>query len=149
MKTWHFFDAATGLFTGSSVSYPPGIPNIDDFVESKIPAGQKAIAADGIDHASMRVNIETGQVVDYQPPQPSPDHEWNATTKRWQLTEAARAAAVADQAARSAITAAEAGSDRVVREALLELLPKDSPARQKLQQLDDVIAAERPKIKKD
>jgi hypothetical protein len=136
------YDPATGLFTGAVISVHP------DQLEANTPAGFKLI--DGAhDHLSKRVDVETGKVVEYQPPPPSPDHEWNEATKRWQLTDAARAAAVADQAARSAIAAAEAGSDRAVREALLQLLPKDSPARQKLQQVDDAIAAERPKIKKD
>jgi hypothetical protein len=33
--------------------------------------------------------LTTGKVVDYQPPQPSDDHEWNHVIKRWQLNHAA------------------------------------------------------------
>jgi hypothetical protein len=33
---------------------------------------------------SKRYDEEMQQVVDYQPPQPDADHEWNAQTKRWQ-----------------------------------------------------------------
>ena len=37
------------------------------------------------DHLCRRVNVETGELIDYQPPQPSPDHEWDVTTKRWNI----------------------------------------------------------------
>jgi hypothetical protein len=33
---------------------------------------------------SKRFDEETQQVVDYVPPQPDADHEWNASTRRWQ-----------------------------------------------------------------
>lgn len=35
------------------------------------------------DRLSQRVDLETGKVVDYQPPQPDNDHEWHEPTKRW------------------------------------------------------------------
>lgn len=45
-------------------------------------------AIDGAyDHLSQRVDLETGEVVDWQPDKPAgdeyTDHEWDANTKRW------------------------------------------------------------------
>jgi hypothetical protein len=37
---------------------------------------------------ASRYDEATQQVVDYQPPQPDADHEWNAQTRRWQKREA-------------------------------------------------------------
>lgn len=36
------------------------------------------------DHLSKRVDLTTGQIVDYQPPQPSGEHEWNGASRRWE-----------------------------------------------------------------
>jgi len=35
------------------------------------------------DALSQRIDVETGLIVDYQPPQPDADHEWDAQAKRW------------------------------------------------------------------
>lgn len=35
------------------------------------------------DHLSKRVDVETREVVDHQPPQPALDHVWDDATKRW------------------------------------------------------------------
>ena len=138
MKVWSIFNPATGLFTGATFF------GDDAGLALNIPPGCDVIPG-AHDHLSRR--IVDGVVVDFRPPQPSPDHEWNDTTKRWQPTAAAQAAELADQQARAVIAMTEQGSARAIREALLEVLPKNSVARQKLQDADDLIAAERPKIK--
>jgi hypothetical protein len=35
------------------------------------------------DGLCQRVDVQTGEVVDYQPPRPSPNHDWDEQTKRW------------------------------------------------------------------
>jgi hypothetical protein len=117
IRTWSFHHRETGLFNGctysadSSVSIPSAANTPPDHVP-----------LEGVfDHLSQRVDLATGQVVDYQPPAPSPDHEWNATTKRWQLSQAAQARAAARQAAERRIAALEAGQHRTLREAALGL----------------------------
>lgn len=55
--------------------------------------------------APERVVATAAHVVDYQPPAPSTDHEWNPATRRWQLTAVATAAA-ADRARLTAELAA-------------------------------------------
>lgn len=82
------------------------------------PAGFAVI--DGhLDCLSQRVDVATGKVVDYQPPSPSADHEWNAATKRWQLNAAASAKASAALAARLRIGEIEQLSTRLARQCIL------------------------------
>jgi hypothetical protein len=40
---------------------------------------------DHFDRLSQRVDVKTGKVIDQLPAQPSADHEWNATDRRWQI----------------------------------------------------------------
>ena len=56
----------------------------------------------------------TGHIVDYKPPQPSPRHEWNPVTKRWQ-----KQAALNRSAALARIADLEKGQHRTVRETLI------------------------------
>src|ERR1039458_1425660 len=72
-----------------------------------------------VDRRSQRVDIVTGQLIDYQPPQPSSDHEWNATNKRWHLTQAVQAKQAARSTALAKIAALEASGVRCARELAL------------------------------
>jgi hypothetical protein len=84
-------------------------------------------------------------VVDYQRPQPSADHEWNAGTKRWVLKPVI-AARQARADAISAIGVLEQQSLRALREFVLELAERagdDSPAVTLLRQTDQAIAEHR------
>jgi hypothetical protein len=79
MKTCSLYDPATGIFNGMTIS-----ASDEELLKKNIPDGCGAI--DGvIDHLAYSVDIETGTVVDYQPPQPNDDHEWITDTKRWQI----------------------------------------------------------------
>ena len=49
------------------------------------PRDHIAIDGDHYDRLSQRIDIKTGNVVDQLPAQPSDDHEWNATDRRWQV----------------------------------------------------------------
>lgn len=114
MRTWSFHHKDTGLFNGSTYS----CDNDKTPIAANTPPDHIAVA--GVyDHLSQRVDLATGKVVDYQPPQPSPDHEWNAETRRWQLTAAAAAKGIAAETARAKIKQLEASQHRAVREALL------------------------------
>ena len=69
---------ATGLFTGRTYSGDDG----------HLTLGADEAWIDGLhDHLSRRVDLTTGQVVDYQPPAPpDTEHEtfaWDASIKRW------------------------------------------------------------------
>lgn len=112
MKTWSFFDPHTGLFAGLHYT------GSDGTVEANTPRGHAS--AEGLhDHLSRKVDLATGAVVDYQPPAPSSDHEWNDTTKRWQLTAAAQAKADAAAAARARHAALIVSQHDDIRRAVL------------------------------
>lgn len=74
-------------------------------------------------------------VIDYQPPQPSPEHEWNHDTRRWRLSESAQAKVEASVIARARIAALEASQHSEVRKALLG----DRTAMGALQAIEDEI----------
>lgn len=136
MRTWHYFDRSTGLFVGKSVSYPADHPQSEKLATSCAPDGCAPI--EGVtDYLSQRVDLTTGQVVSWQPPQPSPDHEWNAGTKRWQLTAASAAKASARLSALSEIAALELSQLRALRELALG----DSSAVERLKSVDAQVAA--------
>jgi hypothetical protein len=110
MKTWHFYDPATGLFTGHRLA-----ATSDSIVEKSTPSGQAAFQFDGqLDWRSTK--IVDGKLVDYQPPAPSADHEWNAETKRWQLIAAASERQARRANAHSRIASLEASQPRILRE---------------------------------
>lgn len=77
------------------------------------------------------------KILDYQPPQPSPDHEWDGTTKRWRLSAAAVERNQQRAAAAARIVQLEASQHAVVRELLLG----NKDARAQLQEIHDNIKA--------
>ena len=139
-RTVSFYDAATGQILGATFTGP------DHAIELNTPAGCLAIEGEH-DHLSRRVDLETGEVVDWQPPAPDEDHEWNPERKRWLKRPEVVAAEQADQSARAQIAAAELAQLRPLRELLLN--PNDAQARTRLQQLEETIAAARPQIKQE
>lgn len=78
MNTYSLYSLETGLFTGCALSC--SLDRLMD--EVNVPAGCGVIV--GVyDHLSQKVDLATGQVVDYQPPQPSSDHVWDISSRRW------------------------------------------------------------------
>jgi len=80
-STVSFFRLADGVFTGRQFTGRAEFAEIrdgEDFVEGSF------------DHLSQRVDIETGEVVDYQPPAPDATplntYSWDASIKRWVAT---------------------------------------------------------------
>lgn len=110
-------------------------------LEANTPQGCGAIAG-SFDRLSQRVDLDTGQVVDYQPPQPDADHEWNAERRRWVKRPAVLLRERRREAALAEIARVEIAQARAVREILLAVLP-DGPEKTRLQQIEDQIAARR------
>lgn len=76
---WSFADAE-GRFTGRTYAGPA------EFLSINTPEG--CVAVLGMhDHLSRRLDLETGEVVDYRPPKPEGslyvDHVWNDEARRW------------------------------------------------------------------
>lgn len=84
------------------------------------------------DEAAELHKATLAAIVDYQPPQPSPDHEWHAESKRWRLTAEANHRNKVRAAAIARIAELEIKQARRVRELL-------SQNDQQLKAIDDEI----------
>lgn len=116
MKFVSFYHKETGLLHNTQLT-----ASDDDLVELNTPADY--IAIDGHhDPDQYRVDVSTGELVDYQPPQPTINHEWNTDTRRWQLTGAELERKQKRPDALARIAELEAHQHRLVREALLQLM---------------------------
>jgi len=133
-----FYDKSTGLFTGRSFSGPHEALALNTAADEGAIVGR-------FDHLSQRVDLETGQVIDYQPPSPSDDHAWHAASKRWVLKREVQEAIAADGKARGAIAKQEQLSLRAIRELLLD--PQNKDARARLQSVESAIAAARVAVR--
>jgi hypothetical protein len=80
MPALDFYDEGTGLWTGARYQGPT------EDVPANQPAGSVPMPACEFPHAMRLVD---GTLVDYQPPRPDTEHEWNATERRWRKTAAA------------------------------------------------------------
>lgn len=89
MRTFHFYDVVTGLFTGNSLSLSGSRLEV---LRRNTPEGCKAYEG-AVDYLSQRVDVETDALIDYQPPAPDSNYEWNPQVKRWLK----RAEVVADE----------------------------------------------------
>jgi len=89
MKTYSFYHRGTGILHSSKL-----MTTVDSSAHLEAHTPLDHVVIDGeLDHLSQRVDLsgDTPRIVDYQPPQPSSEHEWNAQTKRWQLSAGASA----------------------------------------------------------
>lgn len=103
MKTWSEYLLADGTFTGVTF-------RLDD-ADLSLNIRPGMAAAEGIfDRFSQRVEVLTGEVIDYQPPPPGDTDlevwEWNASTKRWHSSPTEAAIAAAARADRDRLLAA-------------------------------------------
>ena len=78
--TWSFYDVATGALAPGAITCSAAQ------LAANTPPGHAAIAG-RFDPLSQRVDLATGQVVDWQPPAPADDElrtwAWDAVTRRW------------------------------------------------------------------
>lgn len=107
----HFYDTETGLIRPRAVRCSPAQ------LKGNTPPGCSPIFGVS-DPFSQRVDLATGEVVDYRPPSPGDDElrtwGWHADTKRWVATKTVKAIA---KEARAERTQRLAASDWVVTEA--------------------------------
>jgi len=115
MSTYvHFYDAKTGLFTGISIhTNLTAAKAVKAFIAENTPPGHGAFVG-YVDALSQKMDITTRQLVDYRPPQPTPKHEWNSITRRWQ-----RQVALKRSETLARIAELEKGQHRTVRETLI------------------------------
>jgi hypothetical protein len=136
MRTWHFYRLSDGTFDGRSYT-------TSDYssLAQNIPSGFGAY--EGVkDWRTQRVR--DGRLIDYIPPKPTDDHEWDVAAKRWVLKRAIQERTARQAKAREQIEALE----RKMARPLSELLSPTSDdatkaiAQQKLAEL----TAERDRI---
>lgn len=76
MRTWWSYRKTDGIFTGAMHS-------ADTFQEiAGNESGDIGLIAGVSDWQSQRVNLLTRELVEYQPPLPDADHEWDPQAKR-------------------------------------------------------------------
>lgn len=130
MRTYSFYHKETGVIHPQCFSTDGG----ERTLKANTPADHIAVEA-ALDRLSQRVDVASGAVIDFQPPQPSNDHEWNADTKRWVLKPQVVEAKAKQRAIKAQITALEARQARAVREALCG----DNAALERLRTIDEAI----------
>jgi hypothetical protein len=137
MNRFHFYHKETGILHASCLvaNVPPGM--VELCAQKNCPPDHEIIAGE-FDALSQRINPATKQAEGWQPPQPSPEHEWNEDTKRWRLNEAAVAKHEARAKALEQIAALEASQARPMRELALD--SANAPARERLSEIEAQIA---------
>ena len=80
MRVVSFYHRVTGLFHARHL-----MSSDAKSIALNTPRDHIAMDGDHFDRLSQRVDIKTGKVIDQLPAQPSADHEWNATDRRWRL----------------------------------------------------------------
>lgn len=100
MRRWHFYDLATGLFSGRVVlsdggprstretPLPGGGTETIDVPGFDVPEGMGVVELSGrVDIAKRKIDTETGQVVSHQPQGPADDElktwAWDESAERW------------------------------------------------------------------
>jgi hypothetical protein len=129
LRTYSLYDATNGLFTGKRL-------HADDpqKLAAHLPDGIAAIEG-AHDHRSQRVQLDTGRVVDYQPPPPAETPASDARSRGWRRTSAAGDSRQRRSAVLAMIRALEVRQGRTIREATLG----DALALPRLREIDAAI----------
>lgn len=136
-RTWHLYDQATGIFTGRTFSAPD-----EESLRHNVPEGHGAHEAKNIDHLSQRLDLTNREIVSYQPPAPSADHEWDGVSKRWKLN----AAVAAREAERASAAAQIRDLESKALRALIEQALGHKGAKERLEALHNQIIRLRPAV---
>jgi hypothetical protein len=137
MKTITLFDLGTGQLK-RVLTLP------DHAIERNVPEGLGVIQG-RFDPLSQRVDLTTGAVVDYVPPQPDEDHEWRDNVingrPRWVKKPEVVERELRVAGARREIERLESTQLRAMRELLID--SSNVEARGRLQEIEAAIAEKR------
>jgi len=137
LRVVSFYHKLTGLF------HPRHLMSSDaKTIALNTPQYHIAIDGDHFDRLSQRIDITTGKVIDLLPEQPSSDHEWSATDRRWQVKPEVLAREEARRVAMLRINQLEQSGIRSLRELALG----EARAADRLKALDSENAALRKAI---
>jgi hypothetical protein len=132
-----FYHKVTGLFHARHL-----MSSDAKAITLNTPHDHIALDGDHFDRLSQRMDIKTGQVIDQVPAQPSADHEWNSTDRRWQVKPEVVAREEARRHALLRISQLEQSGIRSLRELALG----EAKAADRLKALDSEIAELRKSI---
>jgi len=132
-----FYHKVTGLFHARHL-----MSSDAKAITLNTPDDHIALDGDHFDRLSQRMDIKTGQVIDQVPAQPSADHEWNSTDRRWQVKPEVVAREEARRHALLRISQLEQSGIRSLRELALG----EAKAADRLKALDSEIAELRKSI---
>lgn len=135
MRTIHFYSLLTGIFSKHTLRVSSR--NADEIIRANTPA-EYAAREGVIDPCSQRVDLKTGEVIDYRPAAPDEHHEWNDQRKRWLLKPDIANVRAIDAATREKIAEIERSQQRAVRELAIDAT--NEVARAKLIETDARIA---------
>lgn len=135
---WSFYNPHTGEISSRKFSGP------DKAVAANTPEGLIAIKGE---FDPMSTRIIDGLPVDWVPPQPSDQHEWDDDKRRWVLTLQASKRSASIQNAMDEISRFESMQLRSIRELALD--PGNVTSREKLEWLDEQIALARNTIRQN
>lgn len=131
----HSYDPATGIFTGRYFyTSEENEEARQRAVAKNTVAGHKTFETDdtvGHLHLSHRLDLATKELIDYLPPAPTENHEWDSTVKRWVMKRA-----VLDK--RSQLQQLEFSAQRLMRKAVLGNADAIAQLRIIEQQIDDL-----------
>ena len=132
----HIYDLKTGLFTGQAHHTNAKDPTaIAEFIDESTPPGHGAYVGKYVDYLSKKVDVSTGLLVEYQPPQPTRKHFWNPEAKRWQIKNREQR-----ELAMARIAQLEASTHRAVRETLIR-------ACEAVDALKEAVAVKSPEVR--
>jgi len=132
----HIYDLGTGQFTGQTHHTNVRDPTaLEKFIDESTPSGHGAYIGKYVDYLSKKVDVSTGLLVEYQPPQPSRKHTWNAEAKRWQIKSREQR-----DITMARIAALESSTHRAVRETLIR-------ACEALDAIKEAIASKSPEVR--
>lgn len=136
-KMVRFYDAKSGIIHPCVFQHS----GHEHDVAANAPLGHQPIHG-AFDHLRQRIDLETGTAIDYQPPAPSADHEWDEVSKRWKLN---AAVAARDVARASAVAQIRDLESRAIR-ALIEQALGQEGAKERLEALHRQITDLRPSL---
>jgi hypothetical protein len=139
IEHYSVYRLSDGVFTGQQIGIPDVAPDAHKKHALSVIHSDCAVKLGRFDHLSQRVDITVDghPVTDWQPPQPSLEHEWDPAAKRWTLSAAAQERQVTRAQALEQIAALEAAQHRPIREAALGI----PGALERVREIDVQVAA--------
>jgi hypothetical protein len=131
-RSFQYYSLTTGRFTQRVLQCRD-----EKLAELNAPEGH-GFKEGAFDHLCERVDLATGEVIEYQPDRPDEYHEWDEKIKRWRKRVDVQQREAAKARAQTKINEIEIKQLRSMRELALD--PANSAAKARLEQLETQVA---------